>query len=138
MKFASEAKQIMKNELKININGCDYWGVYDGYDVYHNYNKYLPSIDGIVFEMDGRLYLNGEYVGKVDSGGRVNDWRPENGVRRKKNKVSFAVEQQKANVPQSFDADDSHEVDIILDGSWKRSIEDLVGKRLATYEKASS
>ena len=131
MKFASEAKQIMKNELKININGCDYWGVYDGYDVYHNYNKYLPSIDGIVFEMDGRLYLNGEYVGKVDSGGRVNDWRPENGARRKKSqKVSFVAEQQKV--------DGMSAANDIIDGSWKRSIEDLVGKRLATYEKASS
>ncbi len=131
MKFASEAKQIMKNELKININGCDYWGVYDGYDVYHNYNKYLPSIDGIVFEMDGRLYLNGEYVGKVDSGGRVNDWRPENGARRKKSqKVSFVAEQQKV--------DGVSAANDIIDGSWKRSIEDLVGEKLATYEKASS
>ena len=121
----------MKNELKININGCDYWGVYDGYDVYHNYNKYLPSIDGIVFEMDGRLYLNGEYVGKVDSYGRVNDWRPENGARRKKSqKVSFVAEQQKV--------DGMSAANDIIDGSWKRSIEDLVGKRLATYEKASS
>ena len=122
----------MKNELKININGCDYWGVYDGYDVYHNYNKDLPNIDGVVFEMGGRLYLNREYVGKVDSAGRVNDWRPENGARRRKpQKVSFAVEQQKP-VVSSFDADK------IIDGSWKRSIDDLVGKRLATYEKASS
>lgn len=124
----------MKNELKKQISGCDFWGVYDGYDVYHNFNKYLPDVDGVVFEMDGRLYLNGEYVGKVDGAGRVNDWRPENGARRRKasQKVSFVAEQQKV------DADDSHAVDIILDGSWKRSIEDLVGKRLATYEKASS
>ena len=132
MKFASEAKQIMKNELKKQISGCDFWGVYDGYDVYHNFNSHLPDVDGVVFEMGGRLYLNGEYVGKVDSAGRVNDWHPENGARRKKNKVNFAVEQQKADVPRSFDADK------ILEGSWKRSIEDLVGKRLATYEKASS
>ena len=125
----------MKNESKININGCDYWGVYDGYDVYHNYNKDLPNIDGVVFEMGGRLYLNGEYVGKVDSAGRVNDWHPENGARKRKReasqKVSFVAEQQKP-VVSSFDADK------ILEGSWKRSIDDLVGKRLATYEKASS
>lgn len=121
----------VKNELKININGCDYWGVYDGYDVYHNYNKYLPSIDGIVFEMDGRLYLNGEYVGKVDSGGRVNDWDPGRGTRKRKSqKVSFVAEQQKV--------DGMSAANDIIDGSWKRSIEDLVGKRLATYEKASS
>ena len=121
----------MKNELKININGCDYWGTYDGYEVYHNYNKDLPNIDGVVFEMGGRLYLNGEYVGKVDGGGRVMDWRPENGARRKSQKVSFVAEQQKP-VVSSFDADK------IIGNSWKRSIDDLVGKRLATYEKASS
>ena len=125
----------MKNELKININGCDFWGVYDGYDVYHNFNSHLPDVDGVVFEMGGRLYLNGEYVGKVDSAGRVNDWRPENGARKRKRdasqKVSFVAEQQKP-VASSFDADK------ILEGSWKRSIDDLVGKRLATYEKASS
>ena len=124
----------MKNESKKQISGCDFWGIYDGYDVYHNYNKDLPNIDGVVFEMEGRLYLNGEYVGKVDSAGRVNDWRPENGARKRKasQKVSFVAEQQKADVPRSFDADK------IIDGSWKRSIDDLVGKRLATYEKASS
>ena len=121
----------MKNELKKQISGCDFWGVYDGYDVYHNYNKDLPNIDSVVFEMGGRLYLNGEYVGKVDGGGRVMDWCPENGARRKSQKVSFVAEQQKP-VVSSFDADK------IIGNSWKRSIDDLVGKRLATYEKASS
>lgn len=126
----------MKNELKKQISGCDFWGVYDGYDVYHNFNSHLPNVDGVVFEMGGRLYLNGEYVGKVDSAGRVNDWRPENGARKRakkeaSQKVSFVAEQQKP-VVSSFDADK------ILEGSWKRSIDDLVGKRLATYEKASS
>ena len=121
----------MKNELKKQISGCDFWGVYDGYDVYHNFNKYLPDVDGVVFEMDHRLYLNGEYVGKVDSAGRVNDWRPENGARKRKSqKVSFIAEQQKV--------DGISAANDIIDGSWKRSIDDLVGKRLATYEKASS
>jgi hypothetical protein len=44
--------------------------------------------------------------------------------------VSFVAEQQKV--------DGMSAVNDIIDGSWKRSIEDLVGKRLATYEKASS
>ena len=121
----------MENELK--INGCDYWGTYDGYKVYHNFNKYLPDVDGIVFEMENKLYLNGEYIGKVDRGGKVSDWNPGRATRKRKassQKVSFVAEQQKV--------DGMSAANDIIGESWKRSIDDLVGKKLATYEKASS
>lgn len=109
----------MKNESKKQINGCDWWGTYDGYEVYHNYNKRLPDVEDVVFEQDKILYLNGVAIGKASADGRVLDWHPEKGKKKSKTeKVIF----QETKVPVVA----GEIVDKVLEEARKRTVEDLV------------
>lgn len=118
MKFASEAKQIMKNELKTEfasgakrtIPGCDYWGIFDGYDVYRCYSKTAPQgYPNVIFAIGNWLYMNGEVAGYVSDKGEVSRWRPK-----------VVLEESNDVVVASVDADS------VIAASWKRTVEDLV------------
>jgi len=111
----------LKNELK--ILGCDYWGTYDGYKIYRCYNKVAPTgYPDIVFAVGYALVMNGIMIGRVDSAGRVSDWDPE----RAKNVP--VVEEIKEVLGEKVKISD---IDAVIDNSWKRTVEDLVGKRLS-------
>ena len=111
----------MKNELK--IPGCDYWGTYDGYKIYRCYNKVAPAgYPQIVFALGNALVMNGIMIGRVDSAGRVNDWEP------KRAKKMPTVEEIREVLSKKVKVSD---IDAVIDGSWKRTVEDLVGKRLS-------
>jgi len=119
----------MKNELK--INGCDYWGTYDGYKIYKCYSKAAPSYPNypnFVFAIGTNLYMNGEVIGKVDSAGRVRDWDPSR-AKKKKEKFDFFVPEERAPELQNDNVISSAEE--LLELALKRSIEDLVGPSLA-------
>lgn len=109
----------MKNDLK--IKGCEYWGTYKGYDVYKCYDKNMPTstYTNIVFAIGDKLFMNGGCVGRVDREGMVSNWAPE----------AWAKEAPKTSA--DINADE------ILSGSWKRSIEDLVGERFSVEYKYS-
>lgn len=111
----------MKNELK--IPGCDYWGTYDGYKIYKCYNKVAPNYPDVVFALGYSLVMNGIVVGRVDSAGRVSGWEPE----KAKKKVP-TVEEIREVLGEKVKVSD---IDAVIDGSWKRTVEDLVGKRLS-------
>lgn len=64
--------------------------------------------------------MNGIVVGRVDSAGRVSGWEPE----KAKKKVPTVEEVLGDKVKVS-------DIDAVIDGSWKRTVEDLVGKRLS-------
>ena len=119
----------MKNELK--INGCDYWGTYDGYKIYKCYSKTAPSYDNIVFAIGTNLYMNGEIVGKVDTAGRVSCWDPERGIKKKEKKFDFFVPEERA--PESQNDKVVSSAEELLELALKRSIEDLVGPSLANW-----
>ena len=114
-----------KNELK--IKGCDFWGNYKGFKVYKCYSKTAPKdYDGIVFAVGNDLYLAGIWIGRVTDGGSVTDWEPERAL----NKVE----------PVKFEGepvDVSKCADEILSGSWKRSVEDLIGEKFSVDIKYS-
>lgn len=111
----------LKNELK--IPGCDYWGTYDGYKIYKCYNKVAPNYPDVVFALGNALVMNGIVVGRVDSAGRVSGWEPE----KAKKKVP-TVEEIREVLGEKVNVKD---IDAVIDGSWKRTVEDLVGKRLS-------
>lgn len=110
----------MKNELK--IPGCDYWGTYDGYKVYKCYNKVAPNYIDVVFALGNALVMNGIVIGRVDSAGRISGWTPE------KAKKVPTVEEIRETFGKKVDVSD---IDAVIAGSWKRTVEDLVGKRLS-------
>ena len=110
----------MKKE-HIKINGCDYWGTYEGYDVYRCYRKKVPTAyENIVFALGNDLYMNGIWMGYVTDGGSVTSWEPEKAV-KKEEPVRFEVKS----------VDVSKCADEILSGSWKRSVEDLIGEKFS-------
>lgn len=112
-KFASGAKQI--------INGCDYWGTYKGYDVYRCYRKRVPSdYVNVIFASGNNLYMNGIQMGYVTDGGTVTSWEPEKAL-KKVEPVKF----------EGKPVDVSKCADEILAGSWKRSVEDLIGEKFS-------
>lgn len=121
MKFASEAKQIMKNEVK--IPNCDYWGEYDGYKIYKCYAKRAPDYDNIVFAIGTVLYMNGKVVGMVDNAGRVSNWNPEKAVR----KHTWAPAEKEEKTASAIGTDE------LLKKALNRSIEEMVGQSLADW-----
>ena len=118
----------MKNELK--ITGCDYWGEYDGYKVFKCYRGEVPNHPNIVFALGNKLFMNGEYVGDVDSGGRVSNWDPNKAVRKRPTKTKF-IEFNSDIVENSKSAEE------VLSDSWRRSVEELVGEKFSTEYKYS-
>lgn len=131
----------MKNDLKTQFDGCEYWGTYQGYDIYKCYCKEIPDIFGKVFVKDSIMYHQGNIVGQVDAAGHVESWHPDEPTRLKKKPVysagvSFDVfdakhqDQKKgtASVEVSKNADE------LLEKVFKRTIEELVGVKLAEYK----
>lgn len=124
----------MKNELK--IPGCDFWGEYDGYKVYKCYSKDVPTstYPNIVFAIGNKLFMNGGCVGKVDDGGRVSNWAPAKWVRKEEPKTKSTGR------PVEFDnktVENSKTAEEILAGSWKRTVEELVGEKFSVEYKYS-
>ena len=118
----------VKNELK--INGCDYWGTYDGYKIYKCYSKTAPAeYPYTVFAIGTNLYMNGEIVGKVDTAGRVSCWDPERGVKKKKPEPK----PEPVVFESSYDDKTVSDAEELLELALKRSIEDLVGPSLANW-----
>ena len=112
----------------IKIDGCDFWGNYDGFPVYRCFRKKLPAMDNIVFALGGDLYLNGVIVGHVDDGGRVSRWNPAAGRKKQESRApttsaTVTFEHKDINTDIVSEAND------ILANSWKRTVEDLVGER---------
>ncbi len=124
----------MKNELK--IPGCDFWGEYDGYKVFKCYSKDVPTstYPNIVFALGNKLFMNGGCVGKVDDGGRVSNWAPAKWVKKEASKTKSVGR------PVEFDnktVENSKSAEEILNGSWKRTVEELVGEKFSTEYKYS-
>ena len=129
----------MKNELK--IPGCDYWGEYDGYKVFRCYSKdgvSSSAYPNIVFAIGNNLFMNGGCVGKVDDAGRVSNWAPSKWVKKEKSKPKTTTS------PVEFDTTtfktdnaDGKSADDILNNSWKRTVEELVGEKFSVEYKYS-
>lgn len=124
----------MKNELK--IPGCDFWGEYDGYKVFKCYSRDVPTstYPNIVFALGNKLFMNGGCVGKVDDSGRVSNWAPAKWVKKEEPRgkpVGRPVEFDSKTVENSKSAEG------ILSGSWKRTVEELVGEKFSAEYKYS-
>ena len=121
----------MKNQTR--IAGCDYWGTYNGYDVYRCFSKKPPTgWAKIVFAVGNDLYMNGVWIGYVDNNGVVTSWAPEKALEKKSSSSGVAVVFDKTKT-----VDISKCADDILAGSWKRSVEDLVGEKFSGVIKYS-
>ena len=118
----NETKTGLTSEAKLAIPGCDYWGTYDGYKIYKCYNKVAPNYSDVVFALGNALVMNGVVIGRVDSAGRVSGWEPE------KAKNVPTVEEIREVLGEKVKISD---IDAVIDNSWKRTVEDLVGKRLS-------
>ena len=107
----------------------EYWGKYQGWEIYKYYNKDIKAYskkakDYIFAELgDGcwRLWRDGYIVGKVDIDGSIIEFNPERpNKEREKEKVVFT-----SSTPGIDDTDK------ILENAMKRSIEELVGAKFS-------
>lgn len=112
----------MSGKKRVNIPNCEYWGEFNGYTIYRCYDKVAPkNYSGIIFAVNNKLFMNGIVIGNVSESGTVTNWHPEKAEVKEEEEVKPVVK--------------SKDIDQILSDSWKRSVEDLVGQRLADMNK---
>lgn len=116
----------MKTKNKRKIDHSEYWGTYEGKEIYRFYGasaKAFSEIEcrDVVFTKDGLLWLNGYKIGNVTENGHVTNWEPE---------VVNAwkpVKEKKKPVKEAKNVDTSKLVDEVLERAMNRTIEDLLG-----------
>jgi hypothetical protein len=137
----NETKTGLTSGAKLTIPGCDFWGEYDGYKVFRCYSKDVPTstYPNIVFAIGNKLFMNGGCIGRVDDAGRVSNWAPTKWVKKEEPKVNKPAGRPVEFDTTTFKADiaSSKSAEEILNGSWKRSVEDLVGEKFSAEYKYS-
>lgn len=116
----------MKTQNEMKIDHSEYWGTYNGKDIYKYYGPSAKAFSAteyknIVFAKDGLLWLNGYKIGNVTENGHVTNWEPE---------VANAwkpVKEKKKPVKEVKSVDTSKLVDEVLERAMNRTIEDLLG-----------
>ena len=118
----------MKTKNKMNIPHSEYWGTYNGKEIYRFYGpsaKAFSEVEcrDVVFAKDGLLWLNGFKIGNVTENGHVTNWEPEvaNAWKPVKEK------EKKKTVKEAKNVDTSKLVDEVLERAMSRTIEDLLG-----------
>ena len=119
----------MKTQNEMKIPHSEYWGTYNGKEIYKYYGPSAKSFSemtyrDIVFAKDGLLWLNGYKIGNVTENGHVTNWEPEvanawKPVKEKKKPVKEAKDEPVV--------DTSKLVDEVLERAMNRTIEDLLG-----------
>ncbi len=135
----NETKTGLTSGAKLTIPGCDYWGEYDGYKVFKCYSKDVPTstYPNMVFAIGNNLFMNGGCVGKVDDSGRVSNWAPSKWVKKEKSKPKTASSVEFDTTTFKTDNADGKSADDILNDSWKRTVEELVGEKFSVEYKYS-
>ena len=118
----------MKTKNKMKIDHSEYWGTYEGKEIYRYYGPSAKAFSemtyrDIVFAKDGILWMNGYKIGNVTENGHVTNWEPEvantwKPVEEKKKKKAVKDEPV---------VDTSKLVDEVLERAMNRTIEDLLG-----------
>ena len=126
-----------KNDLKTQFDGCEYWGTYQGWDIYKCYRKEVPTAFGKVFVKDDIMYHQGNIIGQVDGAGHVESWHVDEPIKLKKKPIlgaqtSFDAKHQNQDKAPSVEV--SKNADELLEKVFKRTIEELVGAKLAEYK----
>lgn len=134
----NETKTGLTSGAKLTIPGCDYWGEYDGYKVFKCYSKDISTTTypNIVFAIGNKLLMNGRCVGDVDDAGRVSNWAPSKWVKKEKPKITTSPVEFDTTTNITSNASDIN-VDDILNDSWKRTVEELVGEKFSVEYKYS-
>lgn len=121
----------MKTKNKMNIPYSEYWGTYNGKEIYRFYGpsaKAFSEVEcrDVVFAKDGLLWLNGYQIGEVSDNGYVSNWCPQV-VEAHKNAEKRQREAQAKAKYEAKDVDTSKLVDEVLERAMNRTIEDLLG-----------
>ena len=111
---------------------CDYWGTYQGCNIYKYYGKGQPeSSKTDVFAMpNGDLILDDVVIGKVDmKKGVVYNWHPEliNKKEKSNGKTSPVVMVDELPTVATINVDE------VLEKAFKRTLDELIGDKLAKY-----
>ena len=113
-------------------NSSEFWGNYKGYQVYKCYgdaaNISLRNLDSVYVDSDGHMFYRGVVIGEVTSRGDVQWFKPERAETKKTDKKATVVFQEKAPVVENKDLDE------VLKRALSRSLEELVGPKLAEYK----
>lgn len=118
----------MKTKDKMKIDHSEYWGTYEGREIYRYYGPSAKAFSemmcrDVVFAKDGMLWLNGYKIGNVTENGHVTNWEPEIVNEWKPIKEKKPVKE----VKDEPVVDTSKVVDEVLERAMSRTIEDLLG-----------
>ena len=124
-----------KNDLKTQFDGCEYWGTYQGWDIYKCYRKEVPTAFGKVFVKDGIMYHQGNIVGQVDGAGHVESWHVDEPTKLKKKPTQTSFDAKHQNQDKAPPVEGSKSAEELLAKVFSRTIEELVGAKLANYKE---
>lgn len=115
------------------MKNSEFWGTYKDYSVYKCYgdavNMSLRDRDRVYVDSDGLMWYRGVTIGEVTSRGDVQWFKPERAEEKKVSKKStVAFKEDKAPVVENKDLDE------VLKRALSRSLEELVGPKLAEYK----
>ena len=113
-------------------NSSEFWGTYKGYNVYKCYgnaaNESLRDRDSVYTDSAGHMWYRGMTIGEVTSKGEVQWFKPEHVDEEKVSKKPVVTFKDKAPVVENKDLDE------VLKRALSRSLEELVGPKLAEYK----
>ena len=127
-------KNEMKTKNKMKIPHSEYWGTYNGKDIYKYYGPSAKAFSGteyknIVFAKDGLLWLSGYQIGEVSDNGYVSNWCPQvvEAHKNAEKRQREAEAKAKYEIKNEPVVDTSKLVDEVLERAMNRTIEDLLG-----------
>ena len=115
-------------------NLVEYWGRYNGYEVYRYYGKEPKVVSARepekIFAIDGKLWKDGYIVGDVTKNGDVKNFDPdkprkEQAKNSRRGEVTAVAFNEITADWVNFNADD------LLKEAMRKSVDDLVGKKLS-------
>ena len=114
----------------------EFWGNYNGYQVFKYYGKDIKSVSARepekIFAIDGKLWKEGYIVGDVSKNGDVKNFDLDKPRKEQmKNKRSGPTAVKFDDIPTSTSTPGVFNADDLLEKAMRRSVDDLVGKKLS-------
>lgn len=130
--FRKMVRKIHMEREEIQMkNSSEFWGTYKGYNVYKCYsnaaNESLRDRDSVYVDSDGLMWYRGVTIGEVTSRGDVQWFKPERAEEKKVSKKSTVAFKETPVV-------ENKDLDEVLKRALSRSLEELVGPKLAEYK----
>ena len=114
-------------------NSSEFWGNYKNYDVYKCYgdaaNESMRDRSSVYVDSVGHMWYRGTTIGETTISGSVQWFKPELASNKSTKKKDTTV-----TFKETTPVVENKDIDAILKKAFDRSLDELVGPKLATYK----